>query len=60
MSSKQVLLIRHGQGDHNKLFYENKMAEGLALRDPGLNEVGVKQATRLGSELTKLLQELVC
>lgn len=54
---KDILLIRHGQGDHNKLFYENRMEEGLALRDPALNEVGVAQATNLGIQLKKQLLE---
>jgi len=57
MGTKELLLIRHGQGDHNKLFYENKKKEGLALRDPALNEVGIKQAASLGIALKKRLLE---
>ena len=60
MGRKEILLIRHGQGDHNMLFYQNKMEEGLALRDPALNDVGLKQASSLGVLLKKQLQELVC
>ena len=48
---KQVYLIRHGQGDHNKLFAENRVEEALALRDPCINEEGKEQAAELGRKL---------
>jgi len=52
---KRILLIRHGQGDHNKLFAQNKIAEALALRDPPINSAGVEQAQDLNSQLLELL-----
>lgn len=52
---KQILLIRHGQGDHNKLFAEGRVEEALALMDPGINEVGVRQAEVLADKLKEVL-----
>ena len=45
---KEILLIRHGQGDHNVLFAEGRKKEAFALRDPAINDIGIEQATTLG------------
>lgn len=54
---KEILLIRHGQGDHNVHFAAGRVQEGISLRDPGLNEEGIKQATNLGIQLKNTLLE---
>ena len=55
MGKKEILLIRHGQGDHNRLFAENRTEEALALRDPALNDIGIQQADSLGVKLKEQL-----
>ena len=55
MGKKEILLIRHGQGDHNRLFAEDRTEEALALRDPALNDVGIEQADTLGERLREQL-----
>ena len=55
MGKKEILLIRHGQGDHNRLVAENRIDESLALRDPALNDIGIQQADSLGVKLKEQL-----
>ena len=52
---KQVLLIRHGQGDHNLLFSLRKYAEASQLRDPPINNKGQQQASDLGVKLRNVI-----
>lgn len=41
---KRVLLIRHGQAEHNVLFESKRFEEARLLLDPALTPVGVQQA----------------
>ena len=52
---KQVLLIRHGQGDHNLLFRLRKYTEASQLRDPPINNKGQQQASDLGVKLRNVI-----
>ena len=56
---KEILLIRHGQGDHNRLVAENRIDESLALRGPALNDIGIQQAESLGVKLKEKLYEFI-
>ena len=40
---KQLLLIRHGQAEHNALFARDQYPEAQALQDAPLNAKGAKQ-----------------
>jgi len=51
--AKEVIFIRHGQAMHNHLWEEGRKQESALLRDPGLTELGVRQAEYAGK--SKLL-----
>ncbi|KAL5258907.1 hypothetical protein ACHWQZ_G009393 [Mnemiopsis leidyi] len=53
---KELLLIRHGEADHNVLFAQNRHLEAQKLRDPRLNRKGVQQAVDLKHRLSNLLR----
>jgi len=56
MVLKNIILIRHGQGNHNALFAVNKIAEARSLRDPPLNEKGIQQCNDLNKRIGFLLK----
>lgn len=55
----EILFIRHGEGEHNKLNSQGRFQEARELRDPHLTAVGIEQARSVGRQLASQSIDLV-
>jgi broad specificity phosphatase PhoE len=55
----EILFIRHGEGEHNKLNSQHRFGEARELRDPHLTATGIEQARAVGKQLALQSFDLV-
>lgn len=55
----EIIFIRHGEGEHNKLNREGRYEEAKKIRDPHLTALGTEQARTVGKQLASQSIDLV-